>query len=206
MHSRAMGERTAATKPTKLTGPWDEGFALDVHTTDSVYVGDDSYGHSQYQTTRSEIGELIFRLKYRGEEASIAPLCAAACALVRSRGWPVDMIVGVPPSRPGRRIQPVPLLADAMGKALGVDVCKDCIKKIKSTAELKTIYEYQKRLEQLADAYAVAADKTKGRSVLLIDDLYRSGATLEAVSKSLKDAGRVGRLFALAFTRTRKRR
>jgi len=196
----------ATTKPTTLTGPWDEGFALDVHTTDSVYIGDDSYGHPQYQTTRSEIGELIFRLKYRGEEASIAPLCDAAYGLVKSRAWQVDMIIGVPPSRPGRRIQPVLLLADAMGNALGVEVCKDCIKKVKSTAELKTVYEYQKRLELLADAYAVAANKTKGRNVLLLDDLYRSGATLEAVSKSLKDAGQVGRLFALAFTRTRKRR
>jgi predicted amidophosphoribosyltransferase len=196
----------AATKPTRLTGPWDEGFALDVHTTESLYIGDDSYGHPLYQTTRSEIGELIFRLKYRGEEASIAPLCDAACALVKSRAWSVDMIVGVPPSRPGRRIQPVPLLADAVGKALGVEVCKDCVKKVKSTAELKTIYEYQKRLELLAGAYSVAVDKTKGRNVLLIDDLYRSGATLEAVSKSLKEAGQAGRLFALAFTRTRKRR
>lgn len=193
-------------KPSKLSGPWDEGFALDVHTTDSTYIGDDSYGHPQYETKRSEIGELIFRLKYRGEEASIEPLCDTAIAFLKERGWQVDMIVGVPPSRPGRRIQPVPLLAEAMGKALGIEVCKDCIKKVKSTAELKTVYEYNKRLDLLADAYAVTADKTKGRSVLLIDDLYRSGATLEAVSKSLKDAGQVGRLFALAFTRTRKRR
>jgi len=196
----------AATNPTKLAGPWNEGFALDVHTTKSVYLGDDSYGHPQYDTTYSEIGELIHRLKYRGEEASIAPLCEAACALVKSRGWPVDMIVGVPPSRPGRRIQPIPLLADAMGTALGVEVCKDCIKKVKGTAELKSVYEYQKRVEMLANAYAVAADKTRGRSVLLIDDLYRSGATIEAVSQSLKEAGQVGRLFALAFTRTRLRR
>jgi predicted amidophosphoribosyltransferase len=196
----------AATKPSKLSGPWDEGFSLDVHTTSSVYIGDDSYGHPRYETTYSEVGELMFRLKYRGEEASVQPLCEAATAFVKERGWQVDMIVGVPPSRPGRRIQPVPLLADAMGKALGVEVCKDCIKKVKSTAELKTVYEYKKRLELLADAYAVATDKTKGRNVLLIDDLYRSGATLEAVSKSLKDAGQVGRLFALTFTRTRKRR
>lgn len=195
-----------ATKPSKLSGPWDEGFALDVHTTSSVYLGDDSYGHPRYETTYSEIGELIFRLKYRGEKASIAPLCEAACDFVKQRGWQVDMIVGVPPSRPGRRIQPVFLLTDAMGKALGVEVCRDCIKKVKSTAELKTVYEYNRRLELLADAYAVAADKTKGRNVLLTDDLYRSGATLEAVAKSLRDAGQVGRLFALTFTRTRKRR
>lgn len=196
----------AASNPTSLKGPWDEGFALDVHTTGSQYLGDDAYGHPQFDTTYSEIGDLIHRLKYRGEEASIPPLCEVACAFVKSRRWPVDMIVGVPPSRPGRRIQPVPLLADAVGKVLGVEVCKDCIKKVKSTAELKNVYEYNKRLELLADAYAVAADRTKGRNVLLIDDLYRSGATIEAVSKCLKEAGDVSRLFALAFTRTRVRR
>lgn len=93
-----------------------------------------------------------------------------------------------------------------MGKALGVEVCKDCIKKVKGTPELKSVDEYQKRVEMLADAYDVAAEKTRDRNVLLIDDLYRSGATIEAVSKSLKEAGQAGRLFALAFTRTRKRR
>lgn len=195
-----------ASHPISLKGPWDEGFALDVHTTKATYLGDDAYGHAQFDTTYSEIGELIFRLKNRGEEAGIAPLCEVACAFVMGRGWPANMIVGVPPSRPGRRIQPVPLLSEAMGKALGVEFCRDCIKKARSTAELKSVYEYQKRVEMLTDAYAVVADKTRGRNVLLIDDLYRSGATIEAVSKCLNEAGEVASLFALAFTKTRVRR
>src|SRR5258708_1416028 len=136
--------------PTKLDGPWSDGFALDVHTTGSQYIGDDAYGHPQFDTTRSPIGELLYRLKYRGEEASIEPLCEVAHHLVTSRGWTIDFIVSVPPSRPGRRLQPVPLLADGIGRRLGAAVCKDCVKKTKATPELKTVYDYEERLEQLA--------------------------------------------------------
>ncbi len=52
----------AATKPSKLSGPWDEGFSLDRHPTSSVYIGDDSYGHPRYETTYSEVGELMLCL------------------------------------------------------------------------------------------------------------------------------------------------
>ena len=49
----------------KLEGNWDKGFAYDVHTLDSVYLGTDEFGHDQFKNTRSEMGELVFRLKYR---------------------------------------------------------------------------------------------------------------------------------------------
>jgi len=44
--------------PKRIRGNWKEGFALDFHTLRSEYIGDDEYGHPQFETTRSEIGEL----------------------------------------------------------------------------------------------------------------------------------------------------
>jgi hypothetical protein len=46
--------------PIPITGPWDEGFALDSHTVSSRYLGDDAYGNPQFDTIRSPIGELLF--------------------------------------------------------------------------------------------------------------------------------------------------
>jgi hypothetical protein len=43
--------------PRKLVGKWTVGYSLDVHTTGSTYLGDDEYGHPQFDTQRSEIGE-----------------------------------------------------------------------------------------------------------------------------------------------------
>jgi predicted amidophosphoribosyltransferase len=195
-----------AINPIPITGPWDEGFALDLHTVSSQYLGDDEYGNPQFDTKRSAVGELLFQLKYRSDKSVAAALCETAVDFVKARRWAPDLVIPVPPSRPGRRFQPVPFLAEGVAKLLGCPFCDDCVAKIKVTAELKSVYDYRERLEKLKDAYAVKTDKTTGQAVLLIDDLYRSGATLEAVASALRGDGKAGRIFALTFTRTRSHR
>jgi phosphoribosylpyrophosphate synthetase len=59
---------------------------------------------------------------------------------------------------------------------------------------------------QLTGAYSVIMDKVMNENVLIIDDLYRSGATLEAVANVLRNVGRARKVFALTFTRTRSKR
>jgi len=195
-----------ATNPIRLSGPWNEGFALDVHTIGSQYLGDDEYGHPRYETTRSPAGELLYRLKYQSDKSAAPDLCEAAADFAKSRSWGANLVIPIPPSRPGRRFQPVPLLADGIAKLLGCPSCEDCIVKVKETPELKSIYDYRQRLEHLKDAYAVIMEKTQNQDILLVDDLYRSGATLEAVTNALRSKGNVRRVFALALTRTRSNR
>ena len=47
----------------KLEGSWDLRYALHKHTLSSLYLGDDEYGHAQFDTTRSEPGEVLYQLK-----------------------------------------------------------------------------------------------------------------------------------------------
>ena len=195
-----------AINPIPLSGPWNEGFALDVHSTGSQYLGDDEYGHPQFDTTRSPVGELLYRLKYQSDKSVAADLCQAAADFAKSRKWEPTIIIPIPPSRPGRRFQPVPLLADGVARLLGCRSCEDCIVKVKETSELKSIYDYRQRLEHLKDTYTVATAKTQNHDILLIDDLYRSGATLEAVTNVLRSKGNVRKVFALTLTRTRSNR
>lgn len=195
-----------AINPIRLSGSWNEGFALDVHTIDSQYLGDDEYGHPRYETTRSPAGELLYRLKYQSDKSAAPDLCEAAAHFAKSRNWGPNLVIPIPPSRPGRRFQPVPLLADGIAKLLGCPSCEDCVVKVKETPELKSIYDYQQRLEHLRDAYAVATEKTQNHDILLVDDLYRSGATLEAVTNALRSKGNVRKVFALTLTRTRSNR
>lgn len=192
--------------PIPITGPWDEGFALDLHTVSSQYLGDDEYGNPQFDTKRSPVGELLFQLKYRSDKSVAAALCETAADFVKARRWAPDLVIPVPPSRPGRRFQPVPFLAEGVAKLLACPFCEDCVAKIKATAELKSVYDYRERLDKLKGAYSVQTAKTAGRAILLIDDLYRSGATLEAVAGALRTDGKVGKVFALTFTRTRSNR
>ena len=59
------------------------------------------------------------------------------------------------------------------------------------------------RRRLLEGAFAVSRSEVEGEPILLLDDLYRSGATLNAVAEALTQAGAAA-VFALALTKTRK--
>lgn len=40
----------------EIKGNWKKGFAYDVHTLDSVYMGVDEVGRARWDATRSEMG------------------------------------------------------------------------------------------------------------------------------------------------------
>ena len=67
------------------------------------------------------------------------------------------------------------------------------------------LYSYDERLRLLDGAHKVEASVVKGQKILLFDDLYRSGATMNAITAALYDEGAVADVFALVLTRTRSR-
>jgi hypothetical protein len=93
--------------PRKLRGPWADGYALDVQTTGATFLGHDEYGRPRFDTVRSPLGELVYRLKYRGDRAGLQELVETAAGFLKNWGVKVDALVPVPPSRAGRKSQPV---------------------------------------------------------------------------------------------------
>jgi len=86
-------------QPVRIPGRWRDGRALDVHAVSSAYVGEDEFGHAQFETKRSAMGELLYRLKYKAERAVIDEIAETTAAFVRS-WWPeAELLVPVPPSR-----------------------------------------------------------------------------------------------------------
>ena len=51
---------------------WIEGYAFSVHTLYSIYTGENEYGHPQFDTKRSPMGELVYQLKYK-QNISVLP-------------------------------------------------------------------------------------------------------------------------------------
>lgn len=190
--------------PRKLKGPWVEGFALDLQTTASTFLGYDAYGHPTFETQRPPIGELLYRLKNRGDATAIEPIVEAARDFLISWNPKVEAIVPVPPSNTARKRQPVTEVVAALSKATNIPLCESCVSKVKSTSQLKNIFDYSKRAEILAGAFTVDERKTRGKRLLLFDDLYRSGATAGAIARLLTDAGGASAVYLLTLTRTRK--
>jgi competence protein ComFC len=191
--------------PTRIPGRWSNGFTLDVHTTSSELVGHDEYGHPQFASKRSELGELLYRLKFRRDKSVIAEIAEVVTTFAESYLPKVDLIIPVPPSTP-RTEQPVILLVRVIGERLGIPVSEDCVWKIRETSQLKNVFDFDERFQLLDGAFETDPSIVEAKTILLFDDLYRSGATLNAVTSLLYDQGGALDVLALALTRTRRLR
>jgi competence protein ComFC len=190
-----------AINPKKISGRWIEGVALDLHTIRSIYVGVNEHGRDMFDTTRSELGELLVRLKYKGDQSAAPEIIATAVQYLEPRRGKFDRIVPVPPSAT-RSVQPVIILANGIGAALGVPVI-NCIKATRPATQLKDIADPGRRRELLNGLYDVDPIHTEAGNILLFDDLFRSGATMNAITEILMRQGKAASVRAFTITRTR---
>ena len=188
--------------PARIPGRWREGYALDVHTLSSTYVGDDEYGHPRFESQRSPAGELLYRLKYKGDKSVGAELVEAAVSHIRSWNPGVDALVPVPPSRP-RAVQPVLFLGEAIATSLQIEFCPGSVRRTREVPQLKDVFGYDERWRLLSGLHEVDRARLEGRKVLLFDDLFRSGATVNSITAALYDDACVADVFALTVTKTR---
>jgi predicted amidophosphoribosyltransferase len=189
------------TNPMKLPPkPWVEGYVLDYHTVSSTPTGDPYF---RFETKRTELGELLFRLKYRaGGSDVVADIVDTAEQFVG--GWkpPIDCVVPAPPSLT-RKTQPAVEVARGLAARLRIPMFEDAIVKVKTTPQMKNIDDWSERQRVLAEAVQAGQNDVKGKSILLFDDLIESGSTLRrAAEVLLKDCG-ARAIYALVLTRTK---
>ena len=163
-------------------------------------LGDDEYGHPGFSTTRSPVGELLYQLKYRQDKTASDQLAQAAAEFCRST-WrlKVDAIIPVSPTQ-ARKVQPVLAVDEALADLLHVPLCAG-LKKVKRTLQLKDLTDYHERLEALHDAFVIDPSQTKGKRLLLFDDLYGSGATVRTIVDALTRHGDVKSVHLLTLTK-----
>jgi predicted amidophosphoribosyltransferase len=180
--------------------PWVEGYVLDYHTISSTPTGDPYF---RFDTKRTELGELLFQLKYRGASAAvITDIVDTAEQFVRTWKPRINAVVTVPPSV-GRKAQPTVEIARELAKRLQVDLCENAIVKVKPTQQMKNIDDWAERQRILTEAVQRGPADVKSKSVLLFDDLIESGSTLRRTAEVLlKDCG-ASAVYALVLTRTK---
>ena len=133
---------TVKIKPISISieGWWQYGVSLDLHTSSSTAIGAGESGRMQFDTVRTEIAELLYRLKCGKDRAAADPITATAA---QSPARPArhrnkfDSIVPVPPSEL-RELHPVMILAKGIGAALGVEILT-CIMTTRPTAQLRKV-------------------------------------------------------------------
>jgi len=196
-----------AINPIAVNGPWIEGYVLERHhTISSEFLGHDSFGRPQFDSKYSALGELVYRLKNREDKNTIDPIADTAVQFIREQWKPeFDLIVPVPPSRRRQTYQPVIEIANAIASRMEKSMDPNAVVKIRETPELKDVYDFAERQKLLQGAFKANAEAVGGKAILLIDDLYRSGATAVVVAQSIISGGAT-RVFMLAMTKTRTRR
>jgi predicted amidophosphoribosyltransferase len=192
-------------KARKIRGPWAEGYVLDLHTTSSRVIGYNEFGHAQFDTTYSEVGGLLNRLKYHNDKSTMSELVDAAESFIHDWGIESSAIVPVPPTKTYRTFQPVLALAGEIANRFKVPMLKSAIRKAKQIPELKNVYDAEERKRLLRGAFDANAQAVNGQQILLIDDLYRSGATMSAITETLLASG-ASKVYAFAFTQTRTKK
>ncbi len=189
--------------PKRLRGAWKEGYALDYHTLSSEYLGVDQWGHDRYDTTRSDIGQLVYELKYQGDiDKADEILKLIAHFLIK---WnitnKIDCIIPIPPSKKERKFQPVIEISKVIAAFLNKPLLTNIIEK-NSSIQSKDLVSDEK--DKITGSIVKSRTFKKELSILLIDDLYQTGSTLNEVTKILKSDPKVQNIYVLTMTKTRR--
>ena len=160
--------------------------------------------HFSYDTPT--IKTLIHDLKYRKVSANAAILGDLLHrAILRHRiSFPANsLIIPIPLHKTRERARGFNqslLIAQALGEKLGIETQGDILQKTKATEPQMGLTREQ-RLQNMSGAFAVS-DTTfpRNRTILLLDDVKTTGATLEHAARVLRDAG-AKRIWAITIAR-----
>jgi len=129
--------------------------------------------------------------KFEGMEGLAAPLADRWLEILPWRFWDgIEALVPVPLSwerQKQRGHNPAQRLAEHLAGKLRLPVLP-VLKKVRSTKPQMSL-EREERLKNPKGAYQVAPRMTLPRRLLLVDDVYTTGATLEECAKVLKKGG-----------------
>ncbi len=148
------------------------------------------------------VREAILALKFKDQ-----PHLAATLARAMTAAWSfeshIDAVVPVPLHRSRllkRTYNQAGLIARRVAADLGLPLAPSSIERVRPTLAQAGLGR-KKRLANLAGAFHAHARRVEGASLLVIDDVITTGATMQSVAAELKRAG-AARVEVLAAART----
>ena len=184
--------------PLFITGNWTEGYVLDRHVVKSVPIGEDQWGHMRFDTTRSELGELLYGLKNQGKHQNIAPIVEIATdfLLKDMLAQDAEFIIPVPPTDTTRPYQPVFEIARGIADRMGLEYKEVLVKRDSIQAKNATS-------DTVDHEFDLIGTLPENSNILLFDDIINTGGTLSGCIDALQRNLNINRCYVLALTYTK---
>lgn len=160
---------------------------------DGCWAVDDHYAWQCPGAERTTVGELVYRAKPYGSKGSdrsaIPKLAAMMVASAECARPPLEAaaVVAVPAHNSKQGLNLPDALAPHVAEGLALEALDDVVRKVRSTPAMKARGSYEQKQRELRGAFEAAG--VTERRLLLIDDLFFTGATLSAVAAALRAAG-----------------
>ncbi len=142
---------------------------------------------------KEPVSTSIYRFKYHNERSFGRSYAREAVrkygALIRE--WNPEVIIPVPLHTKRRRkrgYNQAERLAKELGRKMHISVETELVARIKNTAPQKQKSQRERR-QSLSGTFAQRYRIGRAKSVLIVDDIYTTGSTIDAVAKVLKRAG-----------------
>lgn len=151
---------------------------------------------------QAPLREAIHALKYGGVRAVAAPLGELLAECWWQQPFAAHFIVPVPLHRARQRQRGYNqslLLARELAVRIGLPLREGMLWRVRNTRSQTTLTRPERQVN-VRGAFHCPDTTLAGAHILLVDDVYTTGATLEACATALLEAG-VGRVYALTLTR-----
>ncbi len=152
-----------------------------------------------YASVRSS----LYRFKYSGrrEYADFFGREMARRLGPAVREWGAQAIVPVPmhPARErSRGYNQAAELAKVMGRALKLPVEDKLIRRVKKTRPMKLLGAKERQIN-LKNAFIMSQDVVQLDTIIVVDDIYTTGSTIDAMAKLLKASG-IGKVYFVTLS------
>jgi len=175
-----FGRKIYAAPGIPLPGPFDAGFALDFH---SVLKDEDWH--------RTVVGEQVYQFKYCGHSASGRWLTRACLEFLNrfTPPWEINIVLAMPPSRPRKKLTAVEIVASKIARKLNATFLFRELDKLRPTSFMKEAGTPERKHDIIHNTMVVHhPEALNSKRILLLDDLFESGATSMEAVRVLREA------------------
>ena len=147
--------------------------------------------------------KLILNLKYHKSFIAGKVLADLLCQIIIEKELSIDFICYVPISKDSlkkRGFNQCSVLAKNISSILDIPVI-DCLVKVKETKEQKLLGK-EERMKNILDAFEIKnKEKLFKKNILLIDDVYTTGATINECKKNIEKCN-INKIYLLTIAKS----